>query len=833
MIKRRLFNIIAFKMRFFAHFSLLTLFFLVSLSVMGQGVLQGRVRTTDGTPIPFATVGVVYDSRPTGTATDDKGFYQLRIATGDSVTIRFSATGYEPSEKRAIVAANGRITLDCTLKPHTTQLDEVEISADKTRTTSYTQIDVKKLDDAVGPQGGVESLLKTLPDVSSNNELSSQYSVRGGSFDENLVYINNVEIYRPLLVRSGQQEGMSIINPDMVDHILFSPGGFDATAGDKMSSVLDITYSRPTKFAARASASLLGASAHVEGLIGSRATYSVGFRRHSNRYVFSSLDTKGDYLSAYTDLQGVFSYRISDHLDLSILALWTRNRYGLVPESQTTTFGSFMQAFELDVYFDGQEVDCYNTLLGAITLDWHPSDRTQIKWITSAQGGNEQEYYDIQSQYWLYELGMATDAEVKKFDRGVGTFLEHARNRLNTSIFSTEVNGSHHVRLGSWHWGIKAQIEQINDYVREWKWIDSAGYAMPVTHLPYGDSTNRATAPLLQQFCRAENSMQTFRLPLYVQRDMSFYTRKETELKLSLGVRGSFYDQQITSNASEGHASQFTISPRASFSIKPSWKNDMLFRTAAGVYRQPPFYREMRRPDGSLNADVRSQTSYQVMETFDWNLRLFGKPFRFTADAYYKYLTDLIPYTIDNLRIRYDATNNAVGYAAGVSLRLNGEFVEGLESWASLSYMHTQEDIEGDNLGWLSRPTDQRFSFKLFFQDYIPTFPWWRMSINFIYGTGTPVTFPFQKDRSTEHRLPAYFRVDWGNTVQLSRIKNADHWKVFRYVDDILIGLEVFNLFNYRNVVSYIWVADYSNIYYPVPNYLTARQVNVKLTVVF
>ncbi|MBR1792358.1 MAG: TonB-dependent receptor [Bacteroidales bacterium] len=823
-------------MRCLSHFLSLTillcwLFSVCSLSA--QGIVEGVVRSSDGGPIEFASVGVLGLSSPKGTTTDAKGRYTLRILSADSITLRFSATGFEPLSIRLSLTDEQRLTYNCVLTPQTTQLREVEVRDDKNRSTSFTQIDTRKLDDAVGPQGGVESLLKTLPDVSSNNEMSSQYSVRGGSFDENLVYINGVELYRPMLVRSGQQEGMSIINPDMVDHILFSPGGFDATAGDKMSSVLDITYSRPSQFSGRASASFLGGSAHVEGLVAQRFSYSLGFRHHSNRYLFSTLDTKGAYHTSYTDLQGGVSYRLSERLDLSLLALWSRNRYGLVPETQTTTFGSFMQAFELDVYFDGQELDGYNTMLAALTLDWHPTDYSQIRWITSAQAGNEQEYYDIQSQFWLYELGLSAESEVERFDRGVGTFLEHARNRLNTSIFATELRGTHHVRLGAWHWGIKAQLEQVNDRMREWKWVDSAGFAVPVVRQPYGNAGNAPVSPLLQQFCNAANEVTSFRLPAYLQRDVSWTTRRHTDIMATAGVRTQLYHLGMSYSGKDSTASQVVVSPRFTLSIKPQWEHDMLFRTAAGIYHQPPFYREYRYASGILNPSVCSQTSYQVMETFDWNLRLFRKPFRFTADAYYKYLTNLIPYTIDNLRIRYDAENNAVGYATGLSLRLYGEFVEGLESWASASYMFTRENIEGDGLGWLSRPTDQRLSFKIFFQDYIPSFPWWRMSVNFVYGTGTPVTFPYQKDRSQEHRLPAYFRVDWGNTVQLSRIRGADRWRLFRYVDDVLIGLEVFNLFNYRNVVSYIWVADYENTYYPVPNYLTARQVNVKLTVTF
>ncbi len=818
--------------------SFLSVFFLIygvccSHFLIAQGVMEGRVVDDNGDVVPFASVAVVDSLRNIGSTANAEGRYNIYLPTADSFDIRLSAVGFMPRIYKVALRGGERRRFDCILPREAKQLNEVVVSDQKSRTSGFTNISIDKLQDAVGPSSGVESILKTLPDVNSNNEMSSQYSVRGGSFDENLVYINNVEVYRPMLVRSGQQEGMSIINPDMVDHILFSPGGFDATSGDKMSSVLDIIYSRPSHFAASASASLLGAAAHVEGLLGSRATYSFGFRRHSNAYIFNSLDTKGAYTTHYTDLQAVLSYRISENLDLSLLGIWSHNVYGLVPESQTTTFGSFLESLELDVYFDGKEEDKYTTLLGAATLHWHPSDIFQLRWITSLQANDEQEHYDIQSQFWLYELGLGSSSEVERFDRGVGTFLEHARNLLHTKIFATEIRGTLVARLGNWNWGAKLQYESVDDHIREWKWVDSAGYAMPRAYDTPGDTFAVPSSPQLQFFSHAVNAVKTIRMPLFLQRDASFTTNKGTDIKALLGIRAHYYNMDFGASCGDRTAQALFFSPRLNVSIQPEWEHDMLFRTAAGIYRQAPFYREYRRLDGSLNPDIGVQTSYQLMETFDWNFHMLNRRFRLTADVYYKYITDLIPYTIDNLRVRYDALNNAIGYATGLSLRLNGEFVEGLESWASISLMQTQENIENDGLGWIARPTDQRFSVKMFLQDYIPSFPWWRMSINFIYGTGLPVTFPYQRDRSVEHRLPPYFRVDWGNTVQLNRIEKCSKWRVFRYVKDIEIGVDVFNLFNYRNVVSYIWVADYENTYYPVPNYLTARQLNIKATVLF
>lgn len=817
--------------KFFLALLILPLAFLTPL--FAQTTLSGTVSAPSGAAVEYATVAVVNSRHPYGTTTDDHGRYRIAVRSTDSITLRVTCTGYDPFEQRLLLAKGEERALDIILIPIATQLQEVVVSDDHLRNTSFTQIDFQRIENTTGPNEGVEALIKTLPDVSSNNELSSQYSVRGGSFDENLVYINGIEIYRPQLIRSGQQEGLSLINPDLVSNLLFSPGGFDASYGDRMSSVLDILYSRPIERRHTLSLSLLGGSASAQGRIGERFTYGVGFRLHNNRYLFRSLDTEGNYTSSYMDLQGLFSYKVNDSLDLSLLAVWTRNAYGLIPSSRTTTFGSFMQSLEMDVYFDGQEQDKYGTLLGAFTLHYHPSDDFQVQWITSAQYNREQELYDIQNQYWLYEVGLGENtSDTNRFDRGVGTFLEHARNHLDMGIYASEVKATWQRDIGHWDFGIKGQLEQIGDRMREWKWVDSAGYSFPTTHLVPGVEDTVPFNPVLQLYCNADNRVQNLRTMAYAQRQLNFTTRHDHLIQLVAGLRGQFYSRTCTDDSSSPY-NQLLFSPRLSLNYKPQWKQDMLFRLAGGVYQQPALYRELRRTDGSLRSDLPAQCSYQATGSFDWNMHLWNMPFRLTADIYYKYITHLTPYTIDNLRIRYNPDQEAVGYATGFSLRINGDLVKGLESWASLSLMQTQEDILGDGLGWIARPTDQRFSFKLFLQDYIPAIPWWRMSLQFLYGTGTPVTFPYQRDRSTDYRLPPYFRVDWGNTIQLTRFQRIKHSKIGRIFDEIAIGVDVFNLFNYRNVVSYIWVADYENTYYPVPNYLTARQVNVKLSLTF
>ena len=792
---------------------------LIGAAAWAQGTIVGTVRDSlTGAALHYASVGV--EGTSVGTSTDSQGRFRLDVSTSDSITLRISFVGYRPTDRRLVV--RGTTTVNVWLHPSAQQLEGVEIVTDKVRQSSFTNIGVEKLDDAVGPTAGVEGLIKMLPDVQSNNELSSQYSVRGGSFDENLVYINGIEVFRPMLIRSAQQEGMSIINPDLVSYILFSPGGFDATYGDKMSSVLDITYSRPIDFSASLSASLLGGSASVQGRAGERLSYALALRQHSNRYLLGSLDTRGSYNTRYTDLQALLGYRASDHLDLGLLVLATRNIYGLIPEDQTTTFGGFMMPMSLRVYFDGQEEDRYHTLLGALTADYRPNDDWRLRAALAAQHIDETESYDVQSQYFLYELAMGeTAGDTVMFDRGVGTFLEHARNRLSTDILSLDLRAQREARLGAWQMGIKLQTENIYDHLREWLWVDSAGYAMPAAIVPLGDSSNGPQSPILQNFVNADNSLLTLRAGAFAQRDVNFTTARGSDIKLVAGLRGQLY--------SVGGQPHTLLSPRLSATYKPDTERDLLFRLATGIYGQAPFYREYRRPDGTLRTDLQPQTSYQVMATADYRFRLWDHPFTLTADVYYKYITHLIPYTVDNLRLRYQPDLDAVGYAAGLSLRLNGELIEGLESWASLSLMQTQEDILGDAYGWLARPTDQRFSFKLFLQDNLPAIPWWRMSLSLVYGSGTPVS----RHANVDYRLPSYYRVDWGNTVQLSRFRRLQTTPLFRHIKDIQLGVEVFNLFNFRNVVSYLWVSDYDNNRYPVPNYLTARQLNFKVNILF
>ncbi len=844
-------------------FFILAVIATVSVAAQGVASFRGRVLSYDGKPLAGAHVAAVSLQPVKGAVCDMNGHFKLELPADSSIRIEVSYLGY--TTKDTVLCQNGGTTTAITfrLKESARQLGPVQIIEERSRTTTFTAIDVERLERYVGPQSGVESLLKTLPDVSSNNEMSSQYSVRGGSFDENLVYINHVEVYRPLLVRNGQQEGTSMINPDMVDHILFSPGGFDATYGDRMASVLDLVYSNPPAYSdstsgfihdvkGKVSASFLGASLSLKGLAGKKFSYSLGLRQHSNRYLFGSLDTKGNYTTSYSDMQSLLSYKVNEALDLHLLMMVSRNIYGLIPESQTTTFGGFNEAMQFEVYYEGEESDSYTTTLAALSADYHPNDDFKLRWTCSFQGNRENESYDILSQYMLYELNVGNydeNGETERFDRGIGSFLEHARNNLKTNIFAAEVQGTNYAALGNWNWGLKLQHEQFRDRMKEWKLVDSSGFALPtVLPLP-GNDSNMPLTPILQLYCRANHAVSSSRLTAFVQRNVDFYNDRGDLFSFVAGVRAHWYDVYFggdtlsgnvsnyaltaTANNDADHNSHLFISPRLSFNYKPQWRRNILFRLAAGIYSQAPLYREFRYDNGELNHNALPQRSYQAMGTMDWNFHIGNSPFKFTADVYYKYISDLIAYRIDNLRIRYDAENNAVGYAAGLSLRLSGEVVEGLESWASLSLMKTQQNIDGDDFDWIARPADQRISFKLFFQDYVPSVPFWRMSLSLIAGSGMSFTYPTQRDFSQSHYYPAYFRVDWGNTLQLSHFpKLRDSW-LMRYVDDVLLSVEVFNLFDYKNVVAYTWVSDYANQYYPVPNYLTARQLNFKITVTF
>jgi len=696
--------------------------------------------------------------------------------------------------------------------------------------------------------------------VSSNNELSSQYSVRGGNFDENLVYVDDVQIYRPFLVRSGQQEGLSFINSDMVSSILFSAGGFDAKYGDKLSSVLDIKYRVPREFAGTVSASLLGASLHLEGVTeGYRLSYQIGIRRKSTRYLLNSLNTEGDYRPSFTDFQAHLTYDLTPKTELSFIGNYARNNYLFVPQNRETQFGTVNEALKLTIYFDGNELDAYETFQGAFTTTVNPNDDLKLKFIAAGFRSLESETFDIQGQYFLDELekdiGKAEFGEAK-LNRGVGTYLTHARNYLDATVLSFAQKGFFTLERSFLQWGAKVQHEEIRDELSEWNMIDSAGFSIPKTtdSIGYVSPNLQPTQSLeILDVLKTKIGINSNRVMGFVQNNWNWSSEDSVDYTFNAGVRFNYWDFN----------DQFLVSPRASFSWDPNWKKDVIFRAAVGVYHQPPFYRELRDLNGVINPDLKAQQSIHFVLGSDYLFKAWKRQFKLVTEIYYKDLKNLVPYEIDNVRIRYYANNNAKGYATGLDLKVNGEFVKGVDSWISMSVMQTREDIiddfyykyqnqSGETIiigytadqvvtdstrfepGFIPRPTDQRVTFNMFFQDYLPKNPDFKMHLNMVYGTGIPFGPPsFERYKDTL-RIPDYRRVDIGFSAQLIRPDSELKQKnPLRHLKSMWISLEVFNLLGINNTISYLWIKDVTNRQYAVPNFLTFRLINVKLVTKF
>ena len=683
------------------------------------------------------------------------------------------------------------------------------------------------------------------------------------------MYVNDIEIYRPFLVRSGEQEGLSFVNSDMVSSILFSAGGFDAKYGDKMSSVLDIKYRKPRGFAGSASMSMLGGALHLEGVSENyRLSYQLGIRQKSNQYLLNSLNTKGDYNPSFTDVQTLFIYDITDKWEIDLLANYSRNRYNTIPLTRETEFGTVNEALRLTIFFDGQEIDKYETYMGAISNVYRPNSDITLKLITSAFRTFESEAFDIQGQYWLDELekdiGKDDFGEVK-FNRGIGTYLTHARNDLDAFVYNAEHKGylsngsASHTTGKSLYllWGIKYQHESINDRLSEWNMLDSAGFSLPHPADSVG-YTIPALQPAqiieVQDLLKTKINIRSNRYSGYLQNNWTWSSKDTTELTFTSGIRANYWDLN----------KQMLVSPRVSFSIKPNWKNDVIFRAATGYYYQPPFYRELRDLNGKINYNLKAQKSIHFVLGSDYNFKAWNRPFKFVSEIYYKHLENLVPYEIDNVRIRYYAENSANGYATGIDLKINGEFVKGIESWASLSVMKTEEDIEGDfyyeyynaegvkiipgftfdqqavdstrfEPGFIPRPTDQRVNFSLVFQDYLPRFPNYKMHLNLVFGSRLPFGPPtFERFKDTL-RIPPYRRVDIGFSALLFDKNKREETpkRLLKHLNTIWASLEVFNLLGINNTISYLWIKDVTNRQYAIPNYLTARLLNVKLIVKF
>jgi len=798
----------------------------VIISAQDEFVLHGKVTDEEGHGLSLVNVSITESSH--GTVTDTSGYYVLRFPHKGPWHITFSSIGYESASFPVFFNREETKTLDVQLVLNVKELHEVQIRSAYDRTSNLTRIDLKTFQLVPNTSGNLESILKTLPGVSSNNELSSQYSVRGGNFDENLVFINDVEVYRPFLIRSGQQEGLSIINPDLVSSIRFSAGGFDASYGDKMSSVLDITYKRPQQFGGSASGSLLGGSMHLEGATKSRRlTYIVGVRYKTTQYLLSSMDTRGEYKPNFIDIQSFITWAVSSHVDFHLLTIYERNQYRFTPVSRETDFGTIGNSYRLKIYYDGGELDNYDTWFGAATWQYHPVEKLNLKLITSAYQANEQETFDIEGQYLINELDSQIGSKTAGdsiANIGVGTYLDHARNRLVMDVISMQHSGSYDGNKNRISWGLKAQNENIHDHLNEWKLVDSAGYSTP-----YDPNTIN-----LDDVVKTRNSINSIRMTGFIQNTFKTSLFKGN-LFITAGVRGMYWN----------YNGQFLMDPRVSLSFDPQWKRDIQWRLAAGIYDQPPFYKEMRNPQGEINPNIKAQRSFHLVAGGDYYFQAWDRPFKFTSEAYYKYLWDLIPYKVDNVRVVYAGDNIAKGYATGIDFKINGEFVKNAESWASLSIMRTRENILNDfyynasgeriEPGYYPRPTDQLLNFGLYFQDYVPQNPSYRVNLYFLYGGRLPFSPPVANRYDLVYRMPAYKRVDIGFTKVLKEEgENNDKHPWMSHFRSIMASAEIFNLFGVNNTISYLWVKTVSNLenaqgMYAVPNYLTGRRFNIRL----
>ena len=757
--------------------------------------LKGKVIDEDGQALELVTVSCLAQGKVA--MTNLKGEFSISLNSADSVEVRFSMVGYGV-RKRVFRRPKGKMTVQIVMYP-SEALQEITVTERRRQTSQTEQLDTKDLKIAPSITGNaVEELIQQQAGVSTHNELSSQYNVRGGSFDENSVYINGVEIYRPLLVSSGQQEGLSIINPDMVESIGFSTGGFAAKYGDKMSSALDITYRKPKRLEGTVTASLLGASGYL-GYGNKTFSMSHGLRYKTNKYLLGSLETSGEYQPNFFDYQTYITYRPNKRWEVELIGYISENHYNFTPESRETSFGTIADAKSFKVYFDGQEKDVFRTYFGTASIARSFGDSTKIKFLTSAFHTKEKETYDIAGQYWL------DDAQSSE-NLGVGTYMEHARNYLTADVVSFKLVGTHKTRRHDIEAGLTYKIENIKETSREYEMRDSSGYSIP--HTP--DRLD------LIYTLSAKNDVKSHRIEAYIQ-DTYHFNKGDNFFTLNYGVRlanWSFNKETI-------------VSPRASLALVPAFNPDYTFRFATGLYYQAPFYKEMRDTvtvngltRAVLNENIKSQRSLQFIAAMDYRFKMLNRPFKFSAEAYFKSLSNLIPYNVQNVKITYFGENLCSGYAAGLDLKLYGEFVPGTDSWLTFSLMSMKQKYNGQ---WIPTPTDQRYSINLHFTDYFPGTDRWKMTLRLAFADGLPFGPPHRGLEQQQFRAPAYKRADIGMSYRA--LKNG------KSVKNIWLGLDCLNLFGISNVNSYYWVTDVTNRQWAVPNYLTGRQINGKVTV--
>ncbi len=785
---------------------LLFLCLLYAGNAMGQSfTLQGKVSDQDGNPIELASIMVASQGKIT--MSNLKGEFSMQLQSEDSVKVRFSMLGYK-SKVRVLRRPQGKQTLQIQLSSDN-EMQEVVVQAKVQQhgTTEEIKVEATKRNPSVSGNV-VEEILQTQAGVSTHSELSSQYNVRGGTFDENSVYINSVEVYRPFLVRSGQQEGLSVINADLVESVGFSTGGFEAKYGDKMSSALDITYKRPKRTEGSITASMLGANGYL-GIATKKLTWTNGLRYKTNKYLLGSLETKGEYNPSFLDYQTYLSWQPSKRWQVDFIGNISENNYNFEPKDRETKFGTLKNVKSFKVYFDGKEKDLFRTFFGSLSITNHLTPRTDISLIASAFSTKEQQRYDIQGQYWL------TQTETSE-NLGVGTYMQHSRDYLKANVRSLKLMmqqraGNHRVEGA-----LTYKIEKIEENSAEYEYRDSAGYNIPHT----GETLDMIYS------MRARNNLDAKRIEAYLQDTWNFKSNDSvpTLYRLNYGVRYAHWDFNGES----------IVSPRASLNITPGWNRNLSFRVAAGLYYQAPFYKELRDTTmingvtyALLNKKIRSQRSIHALASMSYRFSMMNRPFKFTAEAYYKAISRLVPYSVDNVKVTYYGDNETSGHAAGLDLKLFGEFVPGADSWLTLSVMNTSMKLNGKNV---PLPTDQRFALNLFFTDYFPGSTRWRMSLKLAYADGLPFSAPHQELTSTPFRAPAYKRADIGMSYRLFDNQDGSRSSIFR---NVWLGLDCLNLFGINNVNSYYWITDISGQQYAVPNYLTGRQINAKISVEF
>ena len=810
---------------------LLILFLPFLMFAQKTTILKGTVKNKDKKTIE--NVSVEFGS--TGTVTDKDGNYSLRIPFKKEIVLKFSHISYRTYTHKTKAKSRNAIRFSPILILKTEKLAEVVVKDRRKEAEGIISIDVAKAIAIIGANAGIENILMTLPGVNNNNELSTQYNVRGGNFDENLVYVNGIEVYRPFLVRSGQQEGLSFINPKMVQNINFSAGGFQAKYGDKLSSVLDITYRKPKEIVTTLEASLLGGSITFESpFLDKKLSIIASLRYRDNSLFVNSKQIETNFRPRFTDLQSFATYQFTNKLALSYLSNFSSNNYNYQPTSRRTRFGTIAEPLELNVYYDGKEENNYLTLFNALSLDYKLNNTWSFKGTMSSYNTQEEEYYDISASYNLGEvdanIGSDNFGEVN-FSQGIGSQLNHARNDLDALINNVQIRGTYKKERRQLDFGLKYQNEDIRERIREWEIIDSLGFSIrPPNSLGNTQPYEPFTGPIKPfQNIREDNTVNIDRFSGFAQYNERLFIG-DHEVWYNLGVRAQSWSVTSGSNSSQN---QIIISPRAQFSIKPNWKKDMLFRFSGGLYSQPPSYRELKDYYGKINVNVKAQKSIHAVAGMDYSFNMWDRPFKLTTEMYFKDLNDVNAYSIDNVRIRYRADNLTTAYSYGFDARLNGEFVPGSESWVSVGYLKTEENI--DNRGSISRPSDQRIKFAILFQDYVPNLPNLKAYLNLVYNTGVPGGAPAYADvYKFQERLRDYKRADLGVSYVFADVNKQYTKGWLSKFKELTAGLELFNMFDIQNSITNTWVRDvYSKNQFGIPNYMTGRVLNFKVSMKF